>query len=72
MIDIHVSTAWGRALAGLALSLCAAGCGNEAGSGPAPVTQDEEAALEDAAAMLDAREPAEPAPDEGTADSPRP
>ncbi|MGB3795974.1 MAG: hypothetical protein WA957_06685 [Alteraurantiacibacter sp.] len=60
MIGIAMQARWGRAFAGLALLLCAAGCSDEAGSGPAPATQDEKAALEDAAAMLEEREPMEP------------
>ena len=67
-----LSTSKGRALAGLALLLCAAGCGDEIATGPAAVTPDEEAALQDAAAMLDAREPPEVIPDEEATDSAEP
>ncbi len=62
---------WGRAFAGLALLACAACSDGETGRGPAPATEGEEAALRDAAAMLEEREPVEnveeTTPDETTA-----
>ena len=59
-------------MAGLALSLCMVGCGSEGGPPPAPASQDEEAALEDAAAMLEVREPAEPTSDGESSAPPEP
>lgn len=59
MIGTPVPLRWGQALAGLALSLCVMGCGSEGSPATSPDARDEEAALEDAAAMLEARESAE-------------
>lgn len=54
----------GRALAGLALVASTAACDSgETGRGPGAPTQGEEAALEEAAEMLDAREPVEMEPE---------
>ena len=54
----------GRVLAGLALIAATAACDDgETGRGPDAPTQGEAAALEDAAEMLDAREPLESEPE---------
>ncbi|GAA5055746.1 hypothetical protein GCM10023208_19870 [Erythrobacter westpacificensis] len=71
MIVAQKQHRWGRAFAGLALLGSAACSDGETGRGPAPATEGEEAALRDAAAMLEEREPAgnveETTPDETTA-----
>ncbi|MWV26552.1 hypothetical protein GRF63_01420 [Erythrobacter sp. GH3-10] len=59
-------------MAGLAFFLCIAGCGGDAGSGPAPAAQDEEAALDDAAQMLDAREPVTQSTQPASTETPQP
>lgn len=62
----------GRALAGLALFACAAcGEGTES-SGPAPASVGEAAALRDAEAMLQEREPAENAAQSSPDEAPAP
>ncbi|WP_338241833.1 hypothetical protein [Aurantiacibacter hainanensis] len=54
----------GRAFAGLALIAAATACDSgDTGRGPGAPTQGEEAALEDAAEMLEAREPVETEPE---------
>ena len=59
-------TTKGRAFAGLALLLCASGCeDSEPAAGPGAPSQGEEAALHDAEAMLETREPVENAPEAG-------
>ncbi len=63
MIAARFRRRTGQAFAGLALFACAA-CGDGEGAGePASPTQGEAATLRDAEAMLDAREPAEIAPE---------
>ncbi|RIV83845.1 hypothetical protein [Aurantiacibacter zhengii] len=70
MIAARFHRRTGRAFAGLALFACAA-CGDGGGTGePAPPTQGESAALRDAEEMLDAREPAEIAPETPQAEAP--
>lgn len=66
MIATAGNGCWGRAFAGLALLATTAACQDDTtGRGPDAPTQGEEAALEDAAAMLDEREPAEKAAESG-------
>ena len=66
-------TTKGRAFAGLALLLCASGCeDSEPGAGPGAPSQGEEAALRDAEAMLETREPIENASEAGEPREPSP